>query len=196
MPFVSEALWQRLPVPAGTEREPSLVVARWPVPVGRWRDETAETQMNELMELISTVRMVRSDYKVPPATRIEARLSKVSAPLQAALASEARALRRLARAEPAANGATEGGGGAHAILRGGTELLIPLEGIIDVDRERGRLRGELERVDGQLQATERKLANEKFVGRAPEAVVAREREKAESFRTQRERLAEKLAALE
>jgi valyl-tRNA synthetase len=85
--------------------------------------------------------------------------------------------------------------GAHAVLRSGAEVFIPLADVIDLDRERQRLGAELERIGKLLEAVEKKLGNEQFVTRAPEEVVAREREKAEMLRDQRDRLSAKLAAL-
>src|SRR5690606_41933885 len=85
--------------------------------------------------------------------------------------------------------------GAHAVLRRGAELFVPLADVIDLDRERPRLGAELERIGMLLDAVEKKLGNEQFIPRAPEAVVAREREKAEVLRDQRDRLSAKLTAL-
>jgi valyl-tRNA synthetase len=153
--------------------------------------------MDELMELIGLVRTLRSEYNVPEAAQVEVRLANLSPALAAALASEQRALERLARVgrvERAGNGAT-GGAGAHAVMRSGAELHLPLAGLIDLDRERARLRAELERLDGQIRTTEGKLRNQDFVRRAPAEVVQRERDKVESFRDQRERLSGKLADL-
>jgi valyl-tRNA synthetase len=81
------------------------------------------------------------------------------------------------------------------VLRGGTDLFIPLAGLIDVDKERARLEGERDRLANQLRATEAKLANEQFTARAPEQVVANERNKADSLRDQLSRVEEKLKAL-
>ncbi len=196
MPFITDALWRRLPVPAGRTREASLMIASWPEPGGAPRDHDAEAQMGALMELIGTIRTLRSEYDAPPAALIRIHLANVSGALQAALRAEDRALHRLARVEQVdigGNGAQ--GAGAHAVLRDGTELFVPLAGMIDVDRERERLTRELERLDQQLQAALVRLDNQDFVRRAPVDVVEREREKAASFRDQRERLAVKLAAL-
>jgi valyl-tRNA synthetase len=195
MPFISEALWQRLPVPAGTERERSLVVAAWPEGDPAWRDAAAEERMTELMELISVLRTIRSEYDVPVAARVTARLAEVTPALEAALAVELRAVQRMARTDLDAGAATGGGAGASAVLRGGTVVFVPLEGLVDLERERGRLRKEIERLDGQVRATEGKLTNEKFVSRAPADVVQKERDKVAAFRDQRDRLSEKLAAL-
>ena len=70
-----------------------------------------------------------------------------------------------------------------------------LDGVIDLERERQRLRKEVARLGGQMNGARRKLANRNFLERAPERVVAREREKLASFREQHDKLQEKLAAL-
>jgi valyl-tRNA synthetase len=198
MPFITEALWLRLPVPAGARREASLVVAQWPAG-GAGRDAEAEARMDSLMELISVVRTLRAEYNVPVSAAVEIRLGNVAARLKEAMDVEGRALERLARVGVVAGDGSAASGrmaGAHAVLTGGTELFVPLEGLIDVERERQRLRQERDRLDGQLAAVLQRLASESFVGRAPAEVVAREREKAEHFRDQRDRLARKLDALE
>jgi valyl-tRNA synthetase len=106
-------------------------------------------------------------------------------------------LERLARIEtlvdePAAEGAV----GAHAALQAGGEVFLPLEGVVDVERERERLAAEMSRVEKLLAGTEGKLSNEGFVSRAPEEVVAREREKAASQREQLAVLRDKLRLFE
>jgi valyl-tRNA synthetase len=191
MPFVTEALWLRLPLPE-EGRPASLVIAPWPE--GERRDEDAERQMEALIALIGSVRTARSEYNVPPARPLRVHLTDPSPPLAAALASEARALSRLARAETAAGDAA-GGAGAHDVLTDGTGDFVPLADVIDLNRERERLASELERIGAQLRATEGRLANEAFTTQAPEEVVARERDKAVSFREQEEKLSRKLSAL-
>jgi valyl-tRNA synthetase len=194
MPFITEALWQRLPVPPQSQREESLVIGHWPA--DGTRDETAERQMNALMELIGTVRTLRSEYNVPAASLVRIRLSNVGDALSAALHVEERALRRMARVEDIAVDAPANGDmGAHAVLRSGADLFLPLAGIIDVDQERQRLGKELERIEGQLRGTDARLASEQFTARAPADIVAREREKADNLRDQRDRLAAKLQGL-
>jgi valyl-tRNA synthetase len=198
MPFISEALWRKLPNVHGVTRRDSLVIEAWPAERAERIDAEAEAQLNALMELIGSVRNLRSEYAVPPATEIRIRISRTAPALTAALQAEERALRRMARvsAIDAGDGATGGKGGAHAVLRSGGEVFIPLEGLIDVDKERDRLARELARVEGQLRGTEAKLNNEQFVSKAKPEVIAREREKAGSLKQQHDQLAEKLKALE
>jgi valyl-tRNA synthetase len=81
------------------------------------------------------------------------------------------------------------------VLPNGAELFVPLEGVIDIAQEQERIRAEIERAEGLLAATERKLGNEKFVRNAPVEVVGKERDKAARFTEQTSKLREKLAVL-
>jgi valyl-tRNA synthetase len=199
MPFLTETLWTRLPLPEGQQREESLVLARWPEPRPERTDTNAELRMNALMDLIDAVRGIRSDSQVPEDAEVSVHIGHTSVNLRVALQSEGRALRRLARVAEVHvhdDGLAHGVPGAIALLRGGEEVFIPLAGVIDLTRERLRIGREVDRLTGALNATEAKLANEQFVARAPADVVAKEREKAVSYREQRDRLAAKLTALE
>jgi valyl-tRNA synthetase len=198
MPFISEALWRKLPPIAEAPRRESLVIETWPAENPERIDADAEAQLNALMELIGSVRNLRSEYAVPPGSEIRIHIARAGAPLSAALRVEERALRRMAKVNviETGDGMATGKGGAHAVLRSGGELFIPLEGLIDVARERERLGKELARVEGQLRGTEAKLGNEQFVGKAKPEVIQRERDKASSLRQQYEQLAEKLKAFD
>jgi valyl-tRNA synthetase len=81
------------------------------------------------------------------------------------------------------------------VLADGSEVVVALAGAIDVTQECRRLADELQRLDKQLDGLHAKLANESFVARAPADVVARERDKQQAWRIQRDVLAAKLAAL-
>ncbi|MYG19756.1 MAG: hypothetical protein F4208_09390 [Gemmatimonadales bacterium] len=81
------------------------------------------------------------------------------------------------------------------MLRSGGGLFLPLEGVIDLETERGRIRAELERTANLLARSRGKLENAGFLGNAPEEVIAREREKVTSLGAQRTRLEEKLRSL-
>ena len=175
--------------------------------------------MGSIQELITQVRSLRKEYGVPEGAKVSVTLTGAPGPFQAALGYEDSSVRRLARvseilmadgADGAAGsvrprggrgrrspggrrrGKAPGGSGAHAVLKNGTELFMPLEGVIDLDQEKNRLSAEIERLAGQLKGVRAKLENEKFVSRAPAEVVDREREKEASFREQMEKLQEKL----
>ncbi len=117
--------------------------------------------------------------------------------IRGSLEGRSGALERMARVSELVWGAAPDGViGAHGVLKSGADLFLPFEGVVDLERERERLRTEIERVTSLLQGTTRELDNASFVERAPAEVVDREREKA---RSQTERLAslrEKLALFE
>jgi valyl-tRNA synthetase len=194
MPFVTEAVWQRLP--RRDDDPASLMVAAWPVPRAEWDDVVAEERIIELQEIIGAVRNLRAEYGVQPGARIPLWVAGASEGLHQLLSRSPRALLDLARVDTLEFRSGAGAVGATAVLRSGAEAVIPLEGVIDLARERQRLREELERVRGQLRSTGAKLANEGFVSRAPAEVVQRERDKLQGFEEQSSALEAKLRILE
>jgi valyl-tRNA synthetase len=195
MPFITETVWDRLPRSATGGAPESLVIAGWPVPHPEWADPAAERQFEGLRDAIGAVRNIRTEYKIPPAQRVHLQVGDAPPELREALASEGRMLYDLARVEAVGFGRGDGEIGASAVLRSGAELFIPLAGVLDLDRERARLRGELEHIANLLRGTEAKLGNQGFVARAPANVVERERTKLASYQEQHDKLAAKLTAL-
>jgi valyl-tRNA synthetase len=85
--------------------------------------------------------------------------------------------------------------GSAVTARSGVEVIVPLEGLIDLNRERDRLRKEIEQLGLWLERTEAKLSNPAFVERAPAALVEEERRKAEGYRFKRSQLEKRLEEL-
>ncbi|MGD8361130.1 MAG: valine--tRNA ligase [Gemmatimonadota bacterium] len=196
IPFVTEELWGRLPWPQGQERPSALIEAPWPEGDATREDPVAEEKMVALQELITLIRRLRKEYGVPEGAEVPVVLAGAPESFHETLESEGAALRMLARVGEIELGGSMSGPGAHGVLVNGTELFIPLEGVIDLEREMERLRGEIQRLEGQLEGTRKKLGNEGFIEKAPEEVVAREREKETSFQEQMAKLQEKLHAFE
>jgi valyl-tRNA synthetase len=194
MPFITETVWQRLPRRIGNA--PSIMVAEWPVADPRWEDEEAEARVADLQEVVATVRNLRAEYGVAPGTKVRLRVTDSTGRLAALLGGQARVLHDLARIEEVTPRLEPAEIGANAVLRSGAELFLPLEGVIDLDRERLRLRAELDRTIALAQGARKRLENESFVARAPAEVVEREREKLASVEEQREKLERTLRALE
>jgi valyl-tRNA synthetase len=199
MPFITEEIHTRLP---GHDDEDTLMFGPWPRPAEERDDPEAEAVMDELQELVTSVRNLRGEYNVDPGQEVALRLSRISRETRAALEAEGDGIRRLARlseihvhGDDGEGDSREGEAGAHGVLRSGTELFVPLAEVLDLERERSRLEDEVERIDGLLRGSEKKLENEQFLEKAPEEVVEREREKHRSLQEQRERLLEKRSAL-
>ena len=197
VPFVTEHLWDRIPWPRERARPERLLVAPWPAADPSREDPEAEAAMGAFQELVTVVRRLRKEYGVGEGAPVEVVLSGASRAFRGRISGQGPQLQQLARIDgirferPA-----EGEVGATAVLTNGVEVFLPLAGLVDLDQERERLRGQIQRLDGQLTGVRKKLGNEAFVNRAPAEVVDKERSKEATFMDQRDKLAAKLAALE
>lgn len=197
IPFVTTALWDRLPWPEGEHRPDDLIVAPWPGGGDGWNDPKAESQIADFQEFLTVVRSLRKEYGVGEGEGVTVHIDEGSSAIRATLADQSGPLERMSRVAGLVWGAApEGAIGAHAVLRSGANLFLPLEDVVDLDRERQRLREEIERIVGRLAASDKKLANANFIERAPAEVVEKEREKAATAADQMKGLSEKLALLE
>jgi valyl-tRNA synthetase len=112
----------------------------------------------------------------------------------ALFAENARLFAQLARAQ-IGTGVAGTNAAAHSILSDGTEIIVPLAGLVDIKKECDKLSGELAQLDTQLEALSKRLQNEGFVRRAPATVVESERRKEEEWTRRREQLERKVKAL-
>jgi valyl-tRNA synthetase len=195
VPFVTAELWSRLPWPDGCDRPPDLIVAPWPTADGAWADDASVARMSDLQSLIVEVRRLRKEYGVPESHRIGIHVVGGPDGFAEDVGEQSASFDQLARVDRIETRAGTGVG-AHAVLSNGAELFVPLEGVIDVERERERIRDEIDRVDGLRASAERKLDNQKFVANAPAEVVQKERDKAAQFAEQVAKLGDKLADLQ
>ncbi len=194
MPFLTETLARKIP---GESDETTLVMGPWPIATGEWSDPEAEGALAELQEFVGVVRNLRSEYNVDPGARVPVHVRIQSDSLALALQAEQDGAFRLARIGELGDIAPQDAGepGAHAVLRSGSEVFLPLTGVIDLDQERARLESEIERLEKLLRGAWAKLENPSFLERAPAEIVEREREKAMSLGEQRDRLVGKRSEL-
>jgi len=176
MPFITEELWQTVAPLARRKDTDSLMQARYPVAVMERIDETCEAKMAELKRLAHTCRNLRGEMNISPAKR----LPLVATGPTEVLAEYAPYLKGLAKLESievvAEISADEL---APVAVSGDFKLMLVVE--IDIAAERERVGKEVARLEGEIRKAEGKLSNESFVARAPEAVVAQERERLAAF---------------
>ncbi|HEY7614578.1 MAG TPA: valine--tRNA ligase, partial [Gemmatimonadales bacterium] len=191
MPFITETLWRRFP---GRPAEASISVAPWPRPDRRAEDSRALQEFGLVQEVIGAIRAIRAEYGIQPGQPVRAVVTRGDAS-DGALDRERLTVTRLAKVSHLSFGEPRERVGGHAVLSDGTAVFVPLGDAIDVARECQRLSGEIQRLTQLVESQDRKLGNEQFVSRAPADVVQREREKAATWREQREVLGRKLELL-
>jgi valyl-tRNA synthetase len=188
VPFVTEALWQRLP---GAREGESLAVAAWPT-TRKLSGDAMEFDI--VRDVVIAIRQLRGDYGVPPGKILAATVIP-SARARSVLRDEQELVSRLARTTVTPDTHAPAGAAAHQVLGDGTEVVLPLADVIDVDKECTRLRGELNALEIQLGALRDRLRNENFLSRAKPDVVDAERRKEAEWGARREQLAAKVGAL-
>ena len=176
MPFVTEECWSRVPGAEGL-----LAVHAPPVAPGE-ADPAAEAEMEAVQEVVTALRAYRSRRNLPPRTRLA---------MDPAPAAAVAALDPVEQADEAARPTL-----VATLLPGGRSISVgPLAEAVDPEVERTRLEDELAKAEGERDRAQRKLADARFVERAPAHLVEAEREKAARYAAEREALAARIAAL-
>ena len=197
MPFISEELWQRLPHTGDSVPAParSIMIAPFPKASRKARDPEAERLMAPLLDVVSAIRTIRSESRISPAVELAVTVRPASPAVATSLVSSAGIIGGLARAAitVAADGARPASSAMATTPSG--DVLVRLEGVVDFDAERQRLRKEIEKARKEIAFLEGKLGRPEFVARAPVEVVERERERLVEQRQIEQKLTTSLAAL-
>jgi valyl-tRNA synthetase len=192
MPFVTEELWAKRAA-EGEGRETLLVLAPWPHHRGL-EYAAADAEIGWVIRLISEVRSVRSEMNVPAGAKVPLVISGASEETAARAKRHEDTILRLARIGAMSFGKAPAG--AVQIVLDEATLALPLAGVIDVAAESKRLKHEIDKIGSEIKQLDAKLANEKFVSRAPEHVVEEQRERKADAEAVAARLEQALKRLE
>ncbi|HEY8386236.1 MAG TPA: valine--tRNA ligase, partial [Porticoccaceae bacterium] len=177
MPFITEEIWQRVKTLAGKHGD-TIMLQPYPVADMSLVDDEAVAAIEWVKQAILAIRNIRGEMNIAPGKQIPTFLRNGSAGDQRKLAANRQFLMRLANLEsitwlePGEAAPTSA-----TALAGTMEILVPMAGLIDKEAELARLGKEIERVTREAERIRGKLGNSSFVDKAPEAVVAKEREK-------------------
>jgi len=219
MPFITEELWA-----VTAKRDQLLALAEWPfklspdamtpaiaaaiasdplaVPVvvtpiseaEQFSDPAAESEIGWLVELISSIRSLRAEMNIPPATLFPLVLIGASPDIKARAERWSDVMKRLARLGEISFADRAPDGSVQLLVRGEVAA-IPLKGVIDLAAEKVRLDKELAKANADIQRVDAKLGNEKFVANAPEEVIDEQREKREEAESRKAKILEALERL-
>ncbi len=191
IPYVTEDLWDHF----GYGEAYSLISTHWPQPIAVTAAEDASAELNWLVSLVSEIRTVRSEMNVPPSQKSPVFLQDATTETLSRAQRWFEAISRMARASeigPLTGPVPKNA--AQAVLNEAT-IILPLEGLIDLEAEKKRLATALSKAEGELKKVQAKLGNADFTSRAPEAVLEEHREREQSFANEAQRLSAALGRL-
>ncbi|MBU9844671.1 valine--tRNA ligase [Rahnella ecdela] len=195
IPFITETIWQRVKSLKGITAE-TIMLQPFPEFDAAKADELALADLEWIKQAIIAIRNVRAEMNLSPAKPLELLLRGASADAQRRVEQNLSFIKSLARLESITIlPAGDKGPVSVTKLVEGAELLIPMAGLIDKDAELARLDKEMAKLDGEIASIEGKLSNEGFVARAPQAVVAKERERLAACGEAKVKLAEQKATI-
>ena len=192
MPFVTEELWQNLP----HEQKP-IMVSTWPHLQKQFISEKLEEEVQGVIEVITAIRNIRSEWNVDQKAEIKVVLSYGQAKHEAILKELEPYIKKLCRVKSLETGKklAKPPHSAYAAPKM-AEVYIPLEGIIDFEREKNRLVKQKTDIAKRLEQITKKLKNKNFISKAPKDVVEKNKLSKNEFESTLKRLDENLKDIE
>ena len=178
MPFVTEKIWQSLPHEGET-----IVNAAWPTVNQELMFDDSKQTMQQLVEIIKSVRQSRVEVNTPLSKAIPIMIQAKDENIKSTLTENADYIERFCHPSELnidVNIEIPEKAMTSVVLAG--KVILPLEGLIDMDKEIARLEKELDKLHSELDRVDKKLANENFVNKAPEKIINEEKEKQKHYK--------------
>ena len=188
MPFVTEHIWQHLP-----HQGESIVIAPWPQAISLGDNKEAARHMEVVMEAIKGIRNMRAEMNVPLGKKASVILAVTDESLRTTVQDHEDYFKTLAWADQVQVLDADAAKPENATVTvvNGLEAYLLLKDLIDGDKERERIAKEKAIVQKEIARLEGKLNNQGFLAKAPEAVVAKEKEKLTEYKAKQEALLER-----
>ena len=191
MPFITEEIWEKI-----TSNEGMIITAPWPGKVEDF-DFPLEAEETDLFkDIVYKIRNVRGEMNIPPDKKAAVVFKTTHEKIKALVERETAHIQALAKVDAITvdAGYVPDKTDASAVMTN-LEIFIPLKGLIDTDKEKARLQKEIDKISAELEKVNKKLANENFTGRAPAAVIEKEKGKRDEYSGMLLKLEESLAKL-
>jgi len=182
MPFVTEEIYQRLPV----KDNKSIMISNFPVSDRNLIDEESERDMSIIMGIIDVIRNIRGETGIAPNTRINAFIRTDR--FRDLVDSYSFYIMELAKLQTLSFVIDNIPEKAAIGIYDGVEILVPVEGLIDVPKEIGRIEKELSKIEEELKRLELKIKNPSFLEKAPEEVINKNKMQYNSMLEKRNKL--------
>ncbi|MCG3722269.1 valine--tRNA ligase [Vibrio cincinnatiensis] len=196
LPYITETIWQNVkPLVEGVEGDTIMLQALPQYDEANFHQE-ALNDIEWVKAFITSIRNLRAEYDINPGKPLEVMLKAANEQDADRLVANQPVLMALAKLESVrVLAAGETVPACATALVGKSELMIPMAGLIDKEAELERLSKEIAKTEGEIKRIEGKLGNQGFVAKAPEAVVAKEREKLEGYQEALVKLVEQKATI-
>ncbi|ENH97944.1 valyl-tRNA ligase [Gracilibacillus halophilus YIM-C55.5] len=192
MPFVTEEIWQQLP-----HEGESIVTAHWPVVNQDLANKATANIMKKLVAIIRSVRNIRAEVDAPLSKEIPILIQAESAETKVQLEENRVYLDHFCNpSELTIATSIQAPEKAMSAVVTGAEIYLPLEGLIDIEKEVARLEAELEKLNQEVERVDKKLANDGFVNKAPAHIVDAEKEKQKDYMEKREKVKTRIDELQ
>ncbi|WP_374703396.1 valine--tRNA ligase [Bacillus sp. V3-13] len=191
MPFITEEIWQNLP-----HSGESITTAEWPKAREEFTDQQAAAEMKLLVEIIRAVRNIRAEVNTPMSRKVKMILKAKNEETLQVIEKNRAYIERFCNPEELLAGLEpETPDKAMTAVVSGLEIILPLEGLINIDEEIARLEKELARLNQEVERVQKKLGNEGFVKKAPQKVIDEERAKEKDYLEKREAVQSRIKEL-
>lgn len=181
MPFITEEIWQNLP-----HSGESITTAAWPVVQAEFTDPQAASEMKLLVEIIRSVRNSRAEVNTPMSKKINMILKAKDESIRTTLENNRGYIERFCNPEELTVAIeVEAPEKAMIAVVTGVEIILPLEGLINIDEEVARLQKEWDKFNKEVERVQKKLSNEGFIKKAPEKVIEEEKAKEKDYSEKR-----------
>ncbi|MEJ6348309.1 valine--tRNA ligase [Holzapfeliella sp. He02] len=191
MPFVTEKIWQSMP-----HEGKSLMVAEYPITHAEFEDEQAIEEMDFLIDVIKSIRNIRAEANAPLSTPIDLKI-RVDGDAQAdILNNNAEFLARFVhpKSMTIATDINAPKLALNAVITG-AQIFVPLAELVDISAEIEKLNKEVDNLNSEIARIDKKLSNEGFVSKAPEKVVAEQKDKKADYQSQLNSVLERIQEL-
>ena len=192
MPFITEEIYQHLP-----RTDKSIVISKWPEYDENRYNPEQESNMEIVMDAIRSIRNIRAEMNVVPSRKAKVLIIATDEKVKAAIKAGSLYFERLASASEVQliSDKTQIPEGAVPVVIAGAEIFLPLEELVDMEKEKERLSKEKDNLEKELQRVRGKLSNQGFVAKAPQSVIEEEKAKEAKYQEMFDKVMERLTSM-
>jgi valyl-tRNA synthetase len=194
MPFITEEIWQQMPR-SKDAKGGSIMIQPWPHMQKEMVSEKAEAEVKYLIDAITAIRNIRSVWNIEPRLEMKAFINVSEKKDQKFLSDNEGFLKRLSRLSEFSVGTMAKPANSAVTVVGNLEIYVPLEGLIDLEKEKERLKKEEDRINNEIKAISARLKDKNFTLKAPKEVVERQRARKTELELQINKLKDNLSHL-